>query len=403
MQLVSRAVTLIVWLVAAFAACTRVESAGAPPDVSVGADGFGGEAQGGSGSAAGEAGQEQGGSGISSAGAPGGIEIGIWPTFARSEQGGDAEAVLASIAALSAGSSALPIYERWDALSGATGSPRAITWDRLDLMFAPYRERGKGLALCIGIVDRTSPAWPFVGALDSDAARAAIERTIDEVFAHYGPQLRHLCFGYEVDRYLAEASSAEQAELLAFLKHAITYASAYTEEYQQTALGVAVTLAAAGDVGTLSELVLGDELVVVYDALGEDGALESSDAVTSELTAAFETLQALEDGPKPLMLFEAGYPSGAGAGSSEEEQQAHYEALFSALEGHTNEVAFVGLFGLGDRSAPDCEMEALAFGAAQQDQTEERALARCSMGLRAETGEPKLAWTSVLQALSRYR
>src|SRR5262245_15058680 len=51
-----RALTLIAWLAAAFAACTRVESAGAPPDVSVGANGFGGEADGGSGSRGGEAG-----------------------------------------------------------------------------------------------------------------------------------------------------------------------------------------------------------------------------------------------------------------------------------------------------------------------------------------------------------
>jgi hypothetical protein len=399
----ARALTLIVWLAAGFAACTRVEPADASPDVSVGADGFGGEAQGGSGSAAGEAGEQQGGTGISSAGAPGAIELGIWPTFARSAQG-DAEAVLASIAALSAGSSALPVYERWDALSGATGTPRVITWDRLDAMFAPYRERGKGLALCIGIVDRTSPAWPFAGTLDSEDARAAIRSTIDEVFGRYGPQLNHLCFGYEVDRYLAEASSAAEQELLEFLKHAIAHAATYAEEYPNTALGVAVTLAGAGQDALLADLTQGakriDEVIAVYDPLGEDAALEPPTAIADELTAAFEVLQGLEGGPKPLVLFEAGYPSGASAGSSEGEQAAYYEALFSALEEHTSQVSFVGLFGLGDRSAPDCEMEALAFGVPQ---AEERALARCSMGLRAETGEPKLAWSSVMRAISQYR
>jgi hypothetical protein len=366
----------------------------------VGADGFGGQADGGSGSAAGEAGQAEGGSGTSSAGAPGSIEIGIWPTFARGEQVGDAEAVLASIAALSAGSFALPVYERWDALSGATGSPRAVTWDRLDAMFAPYRERGKSLALCIGVVDRASSAWPFAGALDSDDALAAMKSTIDQIFARYGTQLSHLCFGYEIDRYLAQASSEEQQQLLAFLKDAVAYAKA---SKPTASIGVAVTLDGAGQQALLADLPQGDEgideVIAVYDPLDEDAALRAPVAIADELTAAFEALQDLEGGPKPLMLFEAGYPSGADSGSSQAEQQAYYEALFAALEAHTSEVAFVGLFGLGDRSAPDCEMEALAF----IQQIEQRALARCSMGLRAETGEAKLAWSSVLAALSRYR
>jgi hypothetical protein len=378
-----------------------VESAGAPPDVSVGADGFGGEADGGSGSAAGEAGQAQGGTGISSAGAPAGVEIGIWPTFARGEEGSDAEAVLASIAALSAGSFALPIYERWDALSGATGTPRAITWDRLDAMVAPYQQRGRGLALCIGIVDRTSPAWPFAGTLDSAEALAAMKSTIDEVFARYGQQLGHLCFGYEIDRYLAQASSAEREQLLAFLKDAVAYAKLGAPS---ASIGVAVTLTGAGQPALLADLPQGedgvDEVIAVYDPLDDDAALKAPAAIEEELTTAFEALQGLEGGPKPLMLVEAGYPSGAGLGSSEAQQGAYYEALFAALDGRESQLAFVGLFGLGDRSAPDCEMEALAFGA---EQSEERALARCSVGLRAESGDPKLAWQSVLKALSRYR
>jgi hypothetical protein len=379
-----------------FAACTRVESADAPPDVSVGANGFGGEADGGSGSRAGEAGEQQGGSGVSQAGAPNLIDIGIWPTFAQGVEGADAAAVLASIAALSAGSSVLPVYERWDSLSGATGSPRAVTWDRLDAMFAPYRDRGKALALCIGIVDRTSPAWPFAGELDTDDARAAIERTIDEVFTRYAPQLGHLCFGYEIDRYLAVASNAERERLLAFLAHAVEYAKGRSAG---TPMGVAVTLAGAGQPTLLADVALGDEVIAVYDALDEEAGLEAPDVVAGELEAAFEALQTLEGEPRPLTLFEAGYPSGTDAGSSEEQQQAYYEALFAALEPHANQLAFVGLFGLGDRSAPACEMEALAFGVAQ----EERALVRCSMGLRAESGEPKLAWPSVVSALSRYR
>jgi hypothetical protein len=386
----------IAWAAALFVACTRVEPADVPPDVSVGANGFGGEGSAGSGSLAGEAGQEQGGSGVSLAGAPGRIDIGIWPTFAQAAEDSDAAAVLASISALSAGSGVLPIYERWDSLSGATGTPRAITWDRLEAMFAPYRERGKSLALCIGIVDRTSPAWPFAGTLDSDEARDAIESTIDEVFARYAPQLSHLCFGYEVDRYLAQASLVEQEQLLAFLDHAIDYAK---QRSPSTPLGVAVTLAGAGRAALLADVAYGDEVIAVYDALDDEGALEAPAAVADELAAAFEALLALDGGARPLALFEVGYPSGSDAGSSEAAQLAYYEALFAALEPHAGRLAFVGVFGLGDRSAATCEMEALAFDVAR----EEHAVARCSMGLRAETGEGKLAWPQLLNALSQNR
>jgi len=396
----SRVAILLAWLAAAFAACTQVESGKTPPGVSVGANGSGGEADGGSGPLSGAAGESDGGSGISSAGSPGSLELGIWPTFARQgQEPADAAAVLASIAALSAGSAALPIYERWDELSGATGTPRAITWQRLDAMVAPYRDRGKALALCIGIVDRTSPAWPFAGELDSAAAAVAIEATIDEVFERYSPQLSHLCFGYEVDRYLAEASGAEGSRLLGFLQHAIDYASDHPQRSQTTALGIAVTLASAGNAQALAELALGTEVFAVYDPLDEAAALKAPEAIADELTAALEALPTLEGAPKQLALFEAGYPSGADAGSSEEQQRAFYEALFATLDARTSEVTFVSLFGLGDRSAVDCELEAAAFGAP----LEERALARCSVGLRAEAGEPKLAWPSVLAALSRYR
>ena len=380
-------------------ACTRVESTDSPPGPTIGEGGFGGEAEGGSGSLAGNGGDGHGGGSVMIGGAPASIELGIWPTFAaESNDAGDAAAVLAAIEALSAGSSTLPIYERWDSLSGATGSPRAVTWSRLANMTEPYRERGFDVALCIGIVDRSAPAWPAVGELDSKAAALAIEGTIDEVLKQFGGQLSHLCFGYEVDRYLAVASSEAGERLLGLLAHAIDYAEAHPLRSQDTALGVAVTMAAAADPAQLEELGLGDEIVAVYDPLDEDAQLKEPETIAQELDAVVAALPVqANDELLPLTLFEAGFPSGAGA--SEKVQRAYYEALFSALGTHADQVAFVGLFGLGDRAAAECEAEALVFGSAEP----ERAAVRCSMGLRADSGVAKLAWPSVVAALSRYR
>jgi hypothetical protein len=240
-------------LAAAFGyACTRVEPAGAPPEVAIGDAGFGGEGQGGSGSLAGEGGDGRGGTSVTVGGAPGSVELGLWPTYApEQEQGTAAEAVLASIAALSLGSGTLPIYERWDTLSGATGEPRAMAWLLLDDLVAPYRERKRALALCIGVVDRTAPAWPVTGEVNSVAARLAMERTIDEAFARYAAQLSHLCFGYEVDRYLASVSETEGERVLELLEHAVGYARAHPLKSPRTALGVAITMMAASDAAQL--------------------------------------------------------------------------------------------------------------------------------------------------------
>jgi hypothetical protein len=402
---------LIALVGTAFAACTRVEAAKSSPNVPLGDGGFGGEPGGGSGSLAGAGGDGGHGELLSSGGAPGAIEVGLWPTFAADpDQTPNVQAVLASVSALSLGATTLPLAERWDQLSGATGSPRAVTWSRLDAMTEPYRDRDGGVALCIGIVDREVLAWPDGVDLASDAASSAIERTIDEVYARYATHLSHLCFGYQVDRYLAVASSMSQKRLLAFLKHAVDYASQHPLRAAKTAIGTAITLdaLASGSRAPLDQLMLGDEVVAVYDPLDAKAVLKAPESVAGEVTAALETLAAAPGALLPLALFEVGYPSSEAAGSSEKAQKKYYDTLFDVLDSKRQDVSFVGAFGLDDRVAADCEAEALSFGGTPAAKAQ-RALVRCSMGLRAETtGDPrvvesKLAWPSVVAAVSRYR
>jgi hypothetical protein len=394
---------LLAVVAAAFGACTRVEQASPPPGVSLDGGGAAGEPVGGAGYEAGNGGEGEGGR-YAAGGAPGTIEVGVWPTFAADpDESRDVQAVLAAVSALSVGASTLPIAERWDQLSGATGSPRAATWNRLDAMSKPFRDRGAGVAFCIDIVDRTQRAWPFTGELDSPSATSAIERTIDEVFARYSARLSHLCFGYELDRYLSGAAQDDQARLLQFLKHAVDYASRHPQRRPQTAIGAAVTLQALSQTSSapLGELLLGDEVVAVYDPLDEEGALKSPESVVDEVTSALETLAAAT--PKlALTLLEVGYPSSPAIGSSERQQRAYFRELFGLLDTRRGDFGFVGVYGLADRVAADCEAEALAFTSDHDpDLTQARATARCSMGLRAETD--KLAWPELTAALSRFR
>lgn len=391
---------------ALFASCTRVEVANPSPSVSLGDGGFAGELAGGSGSVAGDGSSGDGSAQPGAGGAPGDVELGIWPTFAADPpRSSDAQAVLAAVSALSVGAKTLPLVEPWDELSGATGSPRAVTWNRLDAMAQPFRDRGGNVALCIGIVNRELAAWPFAGSLDSAAATSAIERTIDEVYTRYAALLSHLCFGYELDRYLELATIADQHALLGLLQHAVDYASHHPmRNAAKTRIGNAITLSALVEhEAFLADLMLGDEVVAVYDPLDRRAQLKAPESITDELTSALETLTTV-DGPRlPLTLFEVGYPSSVAAGSSERAQQSYYDALFGLLDARRGEgdpIGFVGIFGLGDRAAADCEAEAPAFGGTSSEQAA-RALVRCSMGLRAEND--KRAWSAVAAALARYR
>jgi hypothetical protein len=389
----------------AFAACTRVESADAPPGVSLTEGGVGGEPSGGSGSLAGVGGEAGDRGYQGDGGALGTLELGVWPTFASDpQQSLDVQAVRAAVSALSIGAVTLPLAERWDQLSGATGSPRLATWNRLDAMTKPFRDRGDNLALCIDIVDREQAAWPFATELEGVEATSAIERTIDEVYARYSSYLTHLCFGYELDRYLAAASEDDATRLLAFLRHAVDYASRHPLRATKTLIGSAVRFQALlGRVDSLPELLLGDEVVAVYDPLDADASLKPPASVVDDLTAALENLKATGV-RRQLTLFDVGYPSSVDLGSSEAQQKAFYEALFGLLDGRRDDFGFLGVYGLGDRAAADCEAEALAFGAAGEPEwVSAWATARCSMGLRAErpNGE-KPAWQDVAAALSRY-
>jgi len=397
----------------AFSSCTRVEVASPSPNVALADAGFGGEPVGGSGSLAGAGGDGEAGAHVSEGGAPGAIDMGVWPSFATvANENSDVQAVLAAVSTLSIGTTTLPLEQRWDELSGATGSPRAVTWNRLDAMTQPYRDRDGTVALCIGIVDRQTPAWPDGVDLTTDAASSAIERTIDEVYRRYAEHLSHLCFGYEVDRYLAEATSASQKHVLAFLTHAVEYASHHPLRTRtpKTAIGIAITLDALSGGGSapVDQLLLGDEVVAVYDPLDAEAALKAPESVAGEVTAALATLAAAPGATLPLTLFEVGYPSSSAVGSSEKAQKKYYDTLFDVLDNERQAVSFVGAFGLGDRAFADCEAEAASFGGTTAAQAQ-RALVRCSMGLRAETADDpavatdKLAWPAVVAAVSRYR
>jgi hypothetical protein len=264
-------------------------------------------------------------------------------------------------------------------------------------MVKPYRDKNGNVAFCIDVVDRQQSAWPFTNSLADAAAREAMHRTIDEVYARFAAQLTHFCFGYEVDRYLSVASSSEASSLLDFLKDSVAYARQHVAHTERIAVGVAVTLEALSNPKNAdAPWLLGDEAIAVYDPLVK-GELKLPASGADEIGSA---LDALANGSGlPLALWEVGYPSSAG--SNQKAQREYFNDLFGLVGERRDHISFVSVFGLSDRLASDCDAEAALFG----DEAGDRGLrseARCSMGLRAET-TTKLAWPTVLSALAQYR
>jgi hypothetical protein len=263
-------------------------------------------------------------------------------------------------------------------------------------MVKPYRDKNGNVAFCIDVVDRQQSAWPFTNSLADAAAREAMHRTIDEVYARFAAQLTHLCFGYEVDRYLSVASSSEGSNLLDFLKDSVGYARQHAAHTERIAVGVAVTLDALSNPKNAdAPWLLGDEAIAVYDPLGKS-ELKSPASGADEIGSA---LDALANGSGlPLALWEVGYPSSAG--SNQKAQREYFNDLFELVGERRDHISFVSVFGLNDRLTSDCDAEAALFG----DEAGDRSLrseARCSMGLRADAN--KLAWPTVLSALAQYR
>ncbi|HVY31291.1 MAG TPA: hypothetical protein VHB79_32265 [Polyangiaceae bacterium] len=380
-----------------FAACTQIKDS-SPPGVDLQDGGSGGDTSGQPGSAAGDGGDGHAGEPSSDGGAPAGVELSIWPTYAADpQQASDAQAVFAAVSVLSAGATTLTLAERWDELSGATGSPRTLAWNRIEAMAKPYRDKDGNVAFCIDVVDRQQSAWPFKNSLAEAAAREAMHRTIDELYARFAAQLTHLCFGYEVDRYLSVASSSDAGNLLDFLEDSVAYARQHVAHTERIAVGVAVTLGALSDPKNAdAPWLLGDEAIAVYDALarGNDG-LKSPASGAEELGDA---LDALANGSGlPLALWEVGYPSSAG--SNQKAQREYFNDLFALVGERRDHISFVSVFSLNDRLVSDCDAEAARFG---DEPGSLRSEARCAMGLRAD-GANKLAWPTVLSALARYR
>jgi len=101
---------------------------------------------------------------------------------------------------------------------------------------------------------------------------------------------------------------------------------------------------------------------------------------------------------RPLILQEVGYPSSAILSSSDQKQAQFVTQVFRAWKANGNRIPFLNFFLLHDLPTQSC-IELAKYYGLPSDRNFQSFL--CSLGLRQSDGRPKLAWTSLMDAVRK--
>lgn len=334
------------------------------------------------------------------------VRLGVVPIARNDPSSSAAEETVANLEVLSAGSRAVSVLRRWDALYTTAEQATPKAWTLLGELAQLYRGRDGTLLLCLGIVDRTLDARPegLVGEPWNGAQTlAAGETLLDEVFDTYGSELAYLSLGHEVDRYLGAAPTSERAELTELLVHLLGYAHDHPARPEATQLGVTFTLQALREGMEQPELLAAsDAVITTYFPATEDFQARPASVVTQDLDALNQRLSADIQPAPPVVLQAVGYPSSELVGSSEANQRTFFANLFQVLAARRARYPFVSIHGLNDTTAEQCSHDALGLGV-QGSAVEGAVLEyRCSLGLRDGDTAPKAAWAEVVGGLATF-
>ena len=336
------------------------------------------------------------------------VRVGIIPVPRANDAGPSAgDDTAAQLEVLAAGARGVSVIRRWDQLFVAPSQPNATAWSDLGNIATLYHGAGRGLLLCLSLVDHTLDARPsgVTGSWNSTTTRAALDAAVDKTFATFGDELVALSFGNELDRWLGTASTSERAAMVSLLQHGVDYARGHPARPSAAVIGVTLTwdsLTQGKPVEVPQLAALGDVVVATYYPLDSAFKVRSAGAVSGDLDLLVGALgsDAGEAGaPKPVLLQEVGYPSASECGSSPEQQRTFFVNVFQALSTRRGRFPFLCVNGLYESVPASCSAAAAALGAASNPNAEN---ALCSLGLRQADGSGKPAYDAVLDGLATF-
>jgi hypothetical protein len=290
--------------------------------------------------------------------------------------------------ALDAGVKGIVVMHTWSELEPAPGQ-YALT----NLQAELARHRQDGLQIYLGIqvintVKRELPADLQSLAFDDPQVLSRFHDLIDALQPVLSGAERYLSIGNEVDTYLANNPSQWSA-YQSFYEDALAYV-----HQEQPSLQVGVTTGFDGYSSTSVDEVAAlntrsDFIALTYYPMQDGAQVRSPDAPHADFP-----LMVNKAGGRPVVLQEAGFPSGALNGSSEQSEAQFVAAALDAWKLQGNSMPFLSYFLLYDFDAPTCAAFDAYYGVNDPAFTE----FLCSLGLRRADGTEKPAWSSFVTA-----
>ncbi|MBA3366985.1 MAG: hypothetical protein H0U03_14590 [Actinobacteria bacterium] len=292
--------------------------------------------------------------------------------------------------------------------AGARGSVLSYTWQELEPSPGRYATRQmsglryftqtRKLKVFLGlqVIETTVKATPgdlVHVSFDAPEMKRRFRALVDALRPYLNENVTYISVGNGVDMYLARHPAAWPA-YREFYADAARYLHSVAPWIK---VGVTTTFSGAvrkarrkvADLNRLSDV----QMITYYPVQGLFQVRPPS-VVLGDLRALLEI-----SGSRPLVLPEIGYPSAPALGSSQKQQSAFVDALFSAWRRLGNRIPFLNLLYLHDLEPRACSDMAAFYGHAR---TEFRTFV-CSLGFRQADGSPKAAWKALLTGASALR
>lgn len=251
----------------------------------------------------------------------------------------------------------------------------------------------KGLQVLLGIqvintVKREVPSDLETVPFDDPQFISRFHALLDAVRGALSGTERYISIGNEVDAYL-RAQPNEWAPYTSFYEDAVSYLHTHSPGLL---VGVTTTFAGYSAASTAAVHTLNgpsDVIILTYYPLEGDAQVQPASSPSTDIPL----MVSLADG-KPVVLQEAGYPSGTLNASSEASQQQFVTDLFQAWRAAGNAVPFLSYFLLYDFDQPTCNALGTYYGSADPAFLSYL----CTLGLHHSDGTAKPAWSAFVTA-----
>jgi hypothetical protein len=276
----------------------------------------------------------------------------------------------------------------WSALESTPGQ---IDVSSIQSGLDYYHQNGLQILLGIQVINtvkREVPSDLQAVAFDDPVFISRFHALLDAVCGVLSGSEKYISIGNEVDVYL-QAQPSEWAAYTAFYADAVAYLHAKS---LGLSVGVTTTFGGYSSISTAAVHTLNapsDAIILTYYPIQGDSQVLSPSSPLTDIP----TMLSLA-GDKPVVLQEAGYPSGALNGSSEAAQAQFVTDLFQAWRNAGNSLPFLSYFLLYDLDTTTCAELGGYYGTADPAFLSYL----CSLGLRTSDGTAKPAWSAFVTA-----